>query len=137
MQLFSIVSHFFFISEKSSRVTIENLLQVAMRSIARKVSSAFCVYEKHFALDGQYFFSFLQHDTFDVPNGYLESDLLVNPVTLSQIIGNVENGTYANTDEYLHDFKWLHHNINILAGGDSSGKVTQLLFADANMLLKR
>lgn len=67
----------------------------------------------------QYFltwFLFLQHDALDVPSDYLENDLLVNPVTFEQIIDNVTNGTYANTDEFLLDFKWMHHNFNILAG---------------------
>lgn len=43
-------------------------------------------------------------------------------MTVSQIIDKVKNETYANTDEFLLDFKWLYHIINIFAD-HSDGKI--------------
>lgn len=57
----------------------------------------------------------MQRPNFNEPSDYLENDLLVKPVTLSNIIEMTEKCDYVNSDDFLLHFKWLLHNITILA----------------------
>lgn len=55
-----------------------------------------------------------QNGCLNIPEGYTDSQLLMNAVTFDDIKNKVERAEYTSAHALLLDFKWLQHNLEIL-----------------------
>ncbi|CAG2109326.1 unnamed protein product, partial [Medioppia subpectinata] len=53
-------------------------------------------------------------------------NLIVNPMDLSQVDSNIKNKTYASTNSFLADIKWIFHNCIVFNSGVNNALISEV-----------
>ncbi|XP_054165482.1 MYND-type zinc finger-containing chromatin reader ZMYND8-like [Oppia nitens] len=52
-------------------------------------------------------------------------NIIVNPMDLKQVERNIKNKTYASTNSFLADIKWIHHNCIVFNSGVNNAFISE------------